>query len=68
VAVHSIDGVEGDEIHLLDGVDDEPREVVLGQPLAQRARHQKGLLTTALDETPGMKMASRPRLRVRRRS
>jgi hypothetical protein len=53
VAVHSVVGVEGVEIHLLDGVDDEPREVVLGQPLAQRGRHQKGLLTIAFDEVVG---------------
>jgi hypothetical protein len=53
VAVRAVVGVEGVQIHLFDGVDDEPREMVLGQPLAQRRRHQKGLLTIALDEVVG---------------
>ena len=53
VAVCAVVGVEGVEIHLFDGVDDEPREMVLGQPLAQRGRHQKDLLTIASDEVVG---------------
>jgi hypothetical protein len=53
VAVCAVVGVELVEVHLLDGLDHKPRQVVLGQPLAQRRRHQKRLLTSTLDEVEG---------------
>src|SRR5271170_3458484 len=49
-AVLAISRVEGCEVDVLDRVDHEPREVVLRQPLAQRGRHQKQLLTITFDE------------------
>jgi hypothetical protein len=44
VTVGAISGVERVEVHLRDGVDDKPREVPLGQPLADVRRQQERLL------------------------
>jgi hypothetical protein len=49
-AVLAIARVERRQIDVLDGVDHEPRQMVLRQPLAQRGRHQQQLLTITLDE------------------
>jgi hypothetical protein len=53
VAVWAVVGVERLEVDLLDGPDHEPREMVLGQPLGQRGRQQKSLLTMTFDEVVG---------------
>jgi hypothetical protein len=44
--------VEGVQVHLADGVDHEPRQVILRQPLPNVRRHQKRLLTVAGHEVP----------------
>ena len=48
--VGAIGRVKRRQIHLLDGIDDEPREVTLRQPLADIRRHQKHLLAITRDE------------------
>jgi hypothetical protein len=53
VPVGAVVGVERPEVHVLDGGEHEPDEVVLRQPLAQPGRHQKDLLTAAFDEVAG---------------
>ena len=50
LSVGAISGEEGRQIELLDGVEDEPREVVLRQPVAQARRQQQLLLAIARDE------------------
>ena len=49
-AVGAIGAVEGGEVDLLDGVSDEPREVIVGQPVAQAGRQHQLLLAVGLDE------------------
>ena len=48
--VLAIYGVERREIHLVDRLDHEPREVPLRQPIADVGRQQKRLLTIGRDE------------------
>jgi hypothetical protein len=43
-AVVAIAGVERGQIHLANGVEHEPRQMLLGQPLAQARRQQQLLL------------------------
>jgi hypothetical protein len=50
VAVLAIGGVERRGIHHADGVDDEPGQVVLGQPLPNVRRQQERLLAIARQE------------------
>src|SRR3954453_5087015 len=49
-AVLAIASQEGAQIHRVDGVEHEPREVVLRQPLAQARRQQQLLLAITRDE------------------
>ena len=53
VAVGAVGGVEGLEVELLDRLDHEPGEVVLGEPLAQVRRQQQRLVTVAGEEVLG---------------
>jgi hypothetical protein len=53
VAVGSIGGVEGLEVERLDGIDHEPGEVVLGEPVAQVRRQEQRLVAVAGDEVLG---------------
>jgi hypothetical protein len=53
VTVGAVVGVEAGQVHLLDRIEDPPDQVVLGHPLKQRRRHEKRLLTTAIDEVLG---------------
>ena len=53
MAIGAVLGVELAQIHLRHRLDHEPRKVVLGQPLAQRRRQQKRLLTITRDEVLG---------------
>jgi hypothetical protein len=48
--VGAIGRIERPEIHRLDNVEHEPREVILGQPLAQARRQQQLLLAITRDE------------------
>ena len=50
VAVGAIGGVEGLEVELLDRLDHEPGEVVVGQPIAQVRRQQQRLVSIAGEE------------------
>lgn len=50
MAIGPVVGIKLGQIHLRHRVEHKPREIVLRQPLAQRRRHQKGLLTVTLDE------------------
>ena len=50
VPVGAIGRVERRQIQLLNGIDDEPREVALRQPPANIRRHQKYLLAITRDE------------------
>ncbi len=50
VAVESVGGIERGQIHLLDRSEYEPREVILGQPIAQARGHQKRLLAVTRQE------------------
>jgi hypothetical protein len=50
VPILAVSGVERRQIHRVDRVDDEPRQVVLGQPLTQIRRHQQHLLAIARQE------------------
>jgi hypothetical protein len=45
-----VDGIKRVEVHRLDSLEHEPREVVFGQPLAHVRRHQKRLLAITRDE------------------
>jgi hypothetical protein len=47
VAVLAIGRIERRQIHRLDGVDDKPRQMALGQPLPQRRRQQQLLVPIA---------------------
>jgi hypothetical protein len=49
-AVDPVGGVERGQIHLVNGGDDKPRQVILRQPLADIGRHQKRLLAITHDE------------------
>ncbi len=49
-SVLTVGDIEPVEIHLADGVDDEPREVPFRQPLSDIGRHQKRLLSITRDE------------------
>jgi len=48
--VPPIDGIERVEVELAHGVDDEPRQVALRQPLPHIRRHQKRLLAITRDK------------------
>ena len=48
--IDPVGGIESVEVHLRDGVDDEPREVLLGQPRADVRRHQERLLAITRDK------------------
>jgi hypothetical protein len=48
--IEAIGRVERRQVKLVDGVDDKPRQVPLGQPLAQVGRQQQHLLTVTLQE------------------
>ena len=50
MAVGAIVGVELAQIHLLNRLEQKPRQMVLRQPLAQRRRQQERLLTITPDE------------------
>jgi hypothetical protein len=50
VTVSAIRPIERREINLLYRLDHEPRQMILRQPLPQRRRHQKRLLTTTFNE------------------
>ena len=57
LAVVAVGRVERLQIQRRDGVDDEPREMTLGQPLAQARRQQQLLITITREEVlrhPGM--------------
>ena len=60
MAIGAVTGVELVQIDLRHRVDHEPREMVLMQPLAQRRRHQKDLLTVTSDEVLGHDASSSP--------
>ena len=51
--IGAVDGIELIEVHPHHRIDHKPSQVVLGQPLTQRGRQQKRLLTTTLDEVLG---------------
>lgn len=53
MAIGAVLGIELPQVHPLDGLDHKPHEVVLRQPLTQRRRHQKRLLTITTDEVLG---------------
>ena len=53
MAVGAVLAIELAQIHLLNRLDHEPRQVILRQPLTQRRRHQKRLLTITRDEVLG---------------
>src|SRR5437868_2644554 len=48
--ISPIGGIERREVHLLDRVDHEPRQVIPRQPVPHIRRQQKALLTTRFDE------------------
>jgi len=48
--IEAIDRIERLQLHLRDGVDDKPRQMVLRQPLPDIGRHQKRLITITRDE------------------
>ena len=59
VAVSAIRRIERREIQPLHRVDHEPRQMILRQPLPQRRRHQKRLLTTTFNKVlthPGIQL------------
>ncbi len=61
MAVGPVGGVERAQIELRDGVDDEPGEMPLGQPLTQARRQQQLLLTITTEEVlrhPGIVLAA----------
>jgi hypothetical protein len=53
VTIRPIRAIECAEIKLLDRGQDEPREMILRQPVAQARRHQQDLLTLARQEVLG---------------
>jgi hypothetical protein len=53
MAIGAVIGVELAQIHLLNRLDHEPRQVILSQPLTQRRRQQKRLLTITRNEVLG---------------
>ena len=52
-AVLAVVGVEGREVHLVDAVEDEPREVIFWEPVGQRRRQQVELVSIRSDEVLG---------------
>lgn len=50
VTIGPVGGIERGQLHLLDGRDHEPREVIVGQPLPHARRQQQFLLTVTRDE------------------
>ena len=50
VTVSPIGGIERRQIHLLDGIDHEPRQMIRPEPIPHVRRQQKPLLTTTLNE------------------
>jgi hypothetical protein len=50
VAIGPVVGIEAAQVHVLDRGQDRPHQVILRQPLKQRRRHQKHLLTITFDE------------------
>jgi len=50
VPVGAISGIERGQIELSDGIDNEPREVIPRQPLAQARRQQQLLLAITRQE------------------
>jgi hypothetical protein len=68
VTIRAIRVVERVQIQLLDRRQNEPRKVILRQPVTQAQRHQQDLLTLARQEVLGhhpivFKAAGRPALR-----
>jgi hypothetical protein len=53
MAIGAVIRIEAVEIHLRHRLEHEPRQVILGQPLTQRRRQQKRLLTITRDEVLG---------------
>jgi hypothetical protein len=53
VTVRPIRRIERGQIELLDRLDHEPRQMICRQPIPQRRRHQKRLLTVAINEVLG---------------
>ena len=64
-AVLAVVGIEGPQVHLLDAVEDEPRQVVLRQPLRERWRQQVELIALWGDEVVGHRPNRRHRARSR---
>ncbi len=62
--VRAIGDVERTQIELPDSVDHEPREMPLGQPIAQTRRQQQLLITITRDKVlrhPGIVLTTPPR-------
>ncbi len=53
MTVLAVVGIELSQIHLLDGLDHKPRQMILRKPLAKRGWHQKSLLTITSNEVMG---------------
>jgi hypothetical protein len=53
VPVGSVAAVEGQQIELADDVQDEPGQMIVGQPVAQVGRQQEGLVAVASQEVVG---------------
>jgi hypothetical protein len=53
VPVGSVAAVEGQQIELADDVQDEPGQMIVGQPVAQVGRQQEGLVAVAAQEVVG---------------
>ncbi|HLI16560.1 MAG TPA: hypothetical protein VKV23_10995 [Acidimicrobiales bacterium] len=52
-AIGSVVGVEGLNVHLVDAVEDEPREVIFWEPVGDRRREQLELIAFWGDEVVG---------------
>jgi hypothetical protein len=50
LAVSAIGAVEPVEVHVINGAQHRPDQMILGQPVSQRRRQQQHLLTIARDE------------------
>jgi hypothetical protein len=53
VPVVAVRPVEGLKVELVDHVEDEPGEMILGEPVAQVRRQQEGLVAVATQEVIG---------------
>jgi hypothetical protein len=53
VPVVAVLSVEGCEVELVDHVEDEPGEMILGEPVAQVGGQQEGLVAVAAQEVAG---------------